>query len=592
MAEKGFKRKLTAILSGDIVGYSRLMAEDEVATVRTLTIYRAEMTNLVHEHEGRVVDFVGDNMLAEFPSVLNTMECALQMQHALKQHNAKLTTERRMEFRFGLHLGDVMVDDARIYGDGVNIAARLEGLAESGGICISDVVYKQVHNKLDLGYVDLGEQCNKNIPELLRAYRIVDTHATPTSPSHLSKPSSGGKGMLSLPNRPSLAVLPFVNLSSDPEQDYFGDGLTMDIMTALVKISGLFLISEGSMFKFKSKNVTVHELGRQLGVRHVLEGGIRKAGDRVRITARLVEAESGSHIWAERFDRTIDDLFAVQDEITEEIVTALDVKLVSGEGIRMIKKTLRNPAALESYYRGWQALFGPNKEDVKEAQRQFEKTTRLEPESSVGYALGAWAYWWEAFRGWSDEHSRTLDRAIRLAQEALNREDTTGLPHLMMAEVHLLNREYDQAIDEAERAILDRPSCTGAYAVKANILNYLGRSTEAIKLAKTAIRLTPVHFPLFPAILASAYYGSHRNEEAIDVSKEVLKRDSDNLDALLVLAGAKAAMSHVEEAHRVAQEILIVDPEFSLEEYAQSQPYKEPHTLDRVIAMLRKAGLK
>jgi adenylate cyclase len=590
MPEEGFKRKLTAILSGDIVGYSRLMAEDEVATVRTLTMYRAEMTNLVHKYDGRVVDFVGDNMLTEFPSVLIAMECAVQMQHALKKQNAKLTTERRMDFRFGLHLGDVMVDEARIYGDGVNIAARLEGLAESGGICISDVVYKQVHNKLDLGYVDLGERRVKNIPEPVRAYRIVDTHAIPTS--NLSKASSSGKAMLSLPDRPSLAVLPFVNLSTDPEQDYFGDGLTMDIMTALVKISGLFLISEGSTFKFKSKNVTVRELGRQLGVRHVLEGGVRKAGDRVRITSRLVEAKSGRHIWAERFDRTLDDLFAVQDEITEEIVTALDVKLVSGEAIRMIRKTLRNPAALESYYRGWQALFGPTKEDVNEAQRQFEKTTRLEPESSVGYALGAWAHWWEAFRGFSDEYSRTLDKATRLAQEALNREDTTGLPHLMMAEVHLLKREYDQAIDEAELAILDRPSCTGAYAVKANILNYLGRSTEAIKLAKTAIRLTPVHFPLFPAILASAYYGSHRNEEAIDVSKEVLKRDSDNLDALLVLAGAKAAMSHVEEAHRVAQEILIVDPEFSLEEYAQSQPYKEPHTLDRVIAMLRKAGLK
>jgi adenylate cyclase len=590
MPEEGFKRKLTAILSGDIVGYSRLMAEDEVATVRTLTMYRAEMTNLVHKYDGRVVDFVGDNMLTEFPSVLIAMECAVQMQHALKKQNAKLTTERRMDFRFGLHLGDVMIDEARIYGDGVNIAARLEGLAEPGGICISDVVYKQVHNKLDLGYVDLGERRLKNIPEPVRAYRIVDTHAIPTS--NLSKASSSGKAMLSLPDRPSLAVLPFVNLSTDPEQDYFGDGLTMDIMTALVKISGLFLISEGSTFKFKSKNVTVRELGRQLGVRHVLEGGVRKAGDRVRITSRLVEAKSGRHIWAERFDRTLDDLFAVQDEITVEIVTALDVKLVSGEAIRMIRKTLRNPAALESYYRGWQALFGPTKEDVNEAQRQFEKTTRLEPESSVGYALGAWAHWWEAFRGFSDEYSRTLDKATRLAQEALNREDTTGLPHLMMAEVHLLKREYDQAIDEAELAILDRPSCTGAYAVKANILNYLGRSTEAIKLAKSAIRLTPAHFSLYPAILASAYYGSHRNEEAIAVSKEVLKRDSDNLDALLVLAGAKAAMSHIEEAHRVAQEILRVNPEFSLEEYAQSQPYKEPQNLDRVITMLRKSGLK
>jgi adenylate cyclase len=410
--------------------------------------------------------------------------------------------------------------------------------------------------------------------------------------SRPSKAFSDGEPLLSLPDKPSLAVLPFVNLSTDPEQDYFGDGLTMDIMTALVKISGLFLISENSMFTYKSKHVTVREIGRQLGVRHVLEGGIRKAGDRVRVTARLVEASSGRHVWAERFDRTLNDLFAVQDEITEEIVTALDIKLVSGESSRMIRKTLRNPAALECFYRGWQALFGPTKEDVKEAQRLFKETTRLEPESSLGYALGSWAYWWEAFRGLSDEYSSTLEKATELAREALIREDTTGLPHLMMAQVYLLKRNYDKAMTEAEKAILDRPSCTGAYAVKANILNYLGRPTDAIEFAKSAIRFNPVNLPLYPAILASAYYGSGRNEEAIAVSEEVLKRDSDNLDALLVLAGGNASLSRMEEAHRVAQDVLRINPGFSLKEFAKSQPYKEPQTLDRVITMLRKAGLK
>jgi len=451
-------------------------------------------------------------------------------------------------------------------------------------------LYKQIHNKLDLGYVVLGEQTLKNIPEPIRLYRIVESSTAPTP--RPGKASLGDEALLSLPDRPSLAVLPFVNLSTDPEQDYFSDGLTMDIMTALVKISGLFLISDGSMFTYKSKSVTVRELGRQLGVCHVLEGGVRKAGDRVRIIARLVEASSGRHVWAERFDRTLGDLFAVQDEITEEIVTALDVKLVSGESIRMIRKTLRNPAALECYYRGWQALFGPTKEDVKEAQRLFEETTRLEPEASVGYALGAWAHWWEAFRGLSDEFSHTLGRATELAREVLIREDTTGLPHLIMAEVHLLKREYDQAMTEAEQAILDRPSCNGAYAIKANILNYLGKPTDAIEFAKSAIRLTPVHFPLYPAILASVYYGNDQHEEAIAVAEEILKRDSDNLDALLVLAGANTALSRTEEANRVAQEILRIKPGFNLEEFAQSQPYKEPQTLERVIAMLRKAGLK
>ena len=590
MSTDDFTRRLAAILSADIVGYSRLMAEDEVATVRTLTSYRAVMTTLVGGHRGRVVDFVGDNMLAEFPSALDGMECAVRMQRALKDHNAKLPPERRMEFRLGLHLGDVMVDEARIYGDGVNIAARLESLADPGGICISDVVYKQIHKKLDLGYVDLGERTVKNIPEPLRVYRIVESTTVPTP--RPSKAASGGEATLSLPERPSLAVLPFVNLSTDPDQDYFSDGLTMDIMTALVKISGLFLIGEGSMLTYKSKPVTIRELGRQLGVRYVLEGGVRKAGDRVRITAQLVEASSGRHMWAERFDRTLDDLFAVQDEITDEIVTALDVKLLSGESIRTVRKTLRNPSAIESYYRGWHALFGATKEDVEEAQHMFEETIQLEPESSLGYAMGAWAYWWAVFRGLSDTVSCALARATELARKALSLEDVTGLPHLMMAQIHLLKREHDQAMDLAERAVLARPNCNGAYAAKANIFNYMGRSSEAIDLAKTAIRLTPVCPPVFPAILASAYYGSDRHGEAIAVAVEVLKRDADNLDALLVLAGAHAALGRMEEAHGVTQEVLRVKPGFSLEAFAQSQPYQEPQTLARVIAMLRRAGLK
>jgi adenylate cyclase len=346
------------------------------------------------------------------------------------------------------------------------------------------------------------------------------------------------------------------------------------------------------MSTYKAKPVTTYELGRQLGVRHVLESGVRKAGDRVRITSQLIEASSGRRVWAERFDRQLDDLFAIQDEITEQIVTALDVQLVSGEEARLIRKKLRSPAALECFYRGRQAAFGSTKADLEEAQRMLEETIRLEPEFPLGYAMAAWAHWLAAFRGLSDAFSLSLERATELAQKALSLKDTTGFPQLMMGQIHLLKREHDQALAEADRAVLIRPNCSAACATKANIFNYLGRPSEAVELAKYAIRLTPAFPTLYPAILASAYYGCARNEEAIASAEEVLKRDRDNLDALLVLAGARATLGRMEEANKATREVFRVKPGFTLEEFAKSQPYKDPRTLERVIAMLRKAGLK
>lgn len=589
MGEQDFKRKLTAILSADVKGYSQLMREDEEATVHTITAYREVIATVVQKHRGRVVDSPGDNILAEFASVVDAVESAVEVQKELKARNAELSENRRMEFRIGINLGDVIHKEGRIYGDGVNVAARVESLAEAGGICISRSAYDQVKDKLTLGYEYLGEHSVKNIPEPLRVYRIGEPSAD--SVPSTGKADTGLGAPLPPPDMPSLAVLPFANLSTDTEQDYFSDGLTMDIQTALVKISGLFLIGEASMFTYKAKPVTTRELGHQLGVRHVLEGGVRKAGNRVRITAQLVEVSSSRHVWAERFDRKLDDLFTVQDEITEEIVTALDVQLVSGEPARVLRKMLRNPAALESFYRGWQALFGSKKEEIEEAQRLFEETMRLEPESPVGYTMAAWAHWWAAFKGLSDDFSLSLERATELARKALTLEDDTGMTHLMMAQVHLLKREHDQALAEAERAVFTRPSCHGAHAAKANILNYLGRPAEAIEFAKNAIRLTPVYPTLYPAVLASAYYGCDRNEEAIAAAKEALKRDRDNLDALLVLAGANAALGQMEEAHGATREVLRVNPGFSLEEFAESQPYKDPRTLESVIDRLRRAGL-
>jgi adenylate cyclase len=589
MTEETYKHKLAAILSADVVGYSRLMADDEVATVRTLSAYRDKISAQVQENGGRVVDFTGDNTLTEFSSALNAVECAVNIQNTLKALNAKLHDNRQMHLRIGIHLGEILVDNDVIYGDGVNIASRLEGLAEPGGICLSEIVHSQVHKKFELGFVDAGTRTLKNIATPVRVFKVVEQKSEPAPPVVAAAPDP--EKALPLPQKPSLAVLPFVNLSTDPNQDYFSDGLTMDIMTALVKIPGLFLISEISMFSYKSQAPSIGELARQLGVSHVLDGGVRKEGARIRITARLIETASGRQVWAERYDRMIDDIFAVQDEITEKIVEAMDIKLVTGEMAPTLRKIIRNPDALESYYRGWEALFGSTRDDLREAQQFFEETIRLEPDSSFGYAIAAWAYWWSVDTGLSDNIAVSLERADEMARKAKELGDFTGLSHLVLAQIHLFNREHDKALAAVEKAVLARPSCDISFVAKANILTYLDRPEEAIDLAKYAIRLAPVYPPFFLNTLSAAYYGSGHNEEAITSAKEVLKSDKNNLDAQLILAGASAALDRQEEASRAAAEIQRIQPGFTIGKYAETQPYSDPAKLAQVTAMLQKAGL-
>jgi len=589
MTEGELKHRLAAILSADAVDYSRLMAEDEVTTVRTLSAWRGKISAIVVDHEGRVVDFVGDNILAEFHSAFAALDAGLEIQQTLSRLNAHFEENQQMNFRMGINLGEVLVDGEIIYGDGVNIAARLEGLAEPGGICISEIVHTQVRSRRGLEFVDMGFQALKNIPNPIRVYRVV-APATGIVPSTVTTPAQTNKS-LPLPDKPSLAVLPFVNLSADPQQDYFSDGLTLDIMSALVRIPGLFLISDISMFSYKYQMPSIDELRARLGVSHVLDGGVRRAGDRVRITARLIKTSSGRQIWAESYDHQIDDIFVVQDEITEKIVTAMDVQLVSGEVSRCIRETLRNPKALDSYYRGWEALFGSTGEDIRQAQRLFEETIRLEPEASFGYAMAAWAHWWMVAQGFSENTAFSLQRAAELADLARDRDDFTGLSYLVMAEIELYNRKPDQALAAAEKALVARPSCDLSFVAKANILIYLGRAAEAIDVAKFAIRLAPVYPPFFQVTLAMAYFGNRQYDEAIAAATEVVKSDRNNLGALLILAGANAALGQQAAAEKAAAEVRRITPDFSLHKYAATQPYKDPATLEQIIRTLQKAGL-
>ena len=397
MADERFERKLAAILSADVVGYSRLMADDELDTIRRITAYRREIRDVVDRHGGRVVDDPGDNVLAEIPTATDAVQCAVEIQELAAAREADVPADRRMELRIGISLGEVTTEDGRIYGGVVNVAARLEALAEPGGICVSGVVHTEVRNKLPFEFRDLGPQSVKNIPEPVHAFGLqVSGKATPAPlPSKRLVPLPP-----SAPDKRSLAVLPFVNMSGDSSQDYFADGLTMDLQTALVKISGFHLIGEPSTFSTRSQPLSMAQLSAELGADFLVEGGVRRDGDRVRISAQLAEAKTGRRLWGERYDRVLDDQFGVQDEITEEIVTALDVKLVSGESSRVFRKSFKNPQALENYYRGWQLLFGTTRDEIQKAQSCFEEAIRHEPDSPLGYALAAWAWWWESRLVW------------------------------------------------------------------------------------------------------------------------------------------------------------------------------------------------
>ena len=363
------ERRLSAILAADIAGYSALMGADEARTVRDLKGHQAVVLPMIGEFAGRIIDTAGDGIMAEFPSVVNAVECAVAIQTTMAERNAAVDPARRMQFRVGINIGDVVYDEVRIYGDGINVAARLEGIAEAGGICISNKVFDEINGRLDLLCQDIGEQQLKNIARPVRAYRVrLDGSAPAAAPPP------------ALPDKPSIAVLPFANMSGDPEQEFFADGMTEDLITDLSKISGLFVIARNSSFSYKGRSVKVQEIGRDLGVRFVLEGSIRKAGNRVRITAQLIDAGNGGHLWAERFDRELTDIFATQDEVIEKIVGALAVTLTQGEEQRLRQRGTSNVEAYESWLRARELLGRGTRESVAQARVMYRRAIETRSE--------------------------------------------------------------------------------------------------------------------------------------------------------------------------------------------------------------------
>ncbi|NIS62943.1 MAG: adenylate/guanylate cyclase domain-containing protein, partial [Proteobacteria bacterium] len=506
MTTEGFKRKLTTMFSADVAGYSRLMGEDEAATVKTITAYRNIMAELIKQHRGRVVDSPGDNVLAEFTSVVDAVQCAVAVQKEFQARNAELPEDRRMEFRIGINLGDVIEEEDRIYGDGVNIAARLEALADPGGICISKTAFDQIETKLPLGYEYLGEQTVKNIAKPVGAYQVLMEPRVTVAGKE--------EKVLPLPEEPSIAVLPFANISGDPEQEYFSDGLTEEIITALSKVDKIFVIASNSTFSYKGKPVKVQQVGEELGVRYVLEGSVRKAGDRVRITAQLIDALTGHHLWAERYDRDLKDIFALQDEITMRILTALRVTLTEGEQARMYDKGTENLDSFLKVLQGMHYLLRFNEDDNVVARQMFEEAVPLDPENPVAHTMLGWTHVMDVWYGSSESPGKSMERASELAQKAIALDETQDSAHSLLGHIYLMMRQYDMAIAEGERAVALNPNGADAHAHLAMTLNYVGRREEAIALFKKAIRLNPMPPNWYLTHLAFTYRLTGKNEEA------------------------------------------------------------------------------
>jgi adenylate cyclase len=606
------------------------MQEDESSTIRSLEDSKELMTKLIQQYRGRVVDAPGDNLLAEFGSVVDATECAVKIQQRLEIRNAELPDNRKMPFRIGVNLGDVVEEADRIYGNGVNIAARLERLAESGGICISRTAYDHVKNKLELGYEYIGEHSVKNITEPVRAYRVliepeaagkvigekrflgkISRRAAVSAiailvlvaggligwniylhQAKMIEPASLDKLAYPLPDKPSIAVLPFDNMSEDPEHEYFADAISENIITALSRAPNLLVIARNSTFTYKGKPVKVQKIAEDLGVRYILEGSVQRSEDRLRVTAQLIDAIDGKHLWAEKYDRLLEDLFTLQDEITMRIITALQIKLSDGETARIYARGTTN---LEAYLKGWQAARyrrKGTKEDNARARQLFEEAIALDPNYSGLYAGLGWAHAVDARNGWSKSRKESMEKALKLAQKALALDDSRINGGWLLAYIYRQKRQYEKSIDEAKRLIDLTPGEAIGYKMLAAMLYPLGRGEETVAAAKKAIRRDPMTSASTFYWLGMGHWVMDQYEEALEAYKKALNISPTGVYLHTVLTVTYSLLDREEEARAAAAELLRLDPDFSVDRIAKRLPFKDKAYTERYVNALRKAGLK
>ncbi|WP_027062167.1 adenylate/guanylate cyclase domain-containing protein [Mesorhizobium loti] len=583
-------RKLAAILAADVVGYSRLASADEDRTLARLRALRSDLIDpIIAVHRGRVIKRTGDGALVEFRSVVDAVRCAVEIQHGMVERNAGVPQDRRIEFRIGIHLGDVVEEsDGDLMGDGVNIASRLEGVAAPGAICLSEDAYRQVKARLDLSVSDLGSTQLKNIAEPIRVYSLqvgsAGTKAAATLQTATSRPATAAPKL-------SIAVLPFANMSGDAEQDYFADGISEDIITALSKLSQLFVIARNSSFTFKGQNVHVQDVGTKLGVRHVLEGSVRKSGNRVRITAQLIDATTGGHRWAERFDRDLTDIFAVQDDVTQQIVSALALNLTEDVRLRLAPEHPRNTEAYDCFLRGRELWHRLTKETNLAARELLQRATELDPNFATAHAFLALTHGIDYLNRWGASPPESMAQAEEAATRAVMLDDNDPWAHWALAIAKLYTRRHDEAVDEVERALVLNPNFAEAHVSRGQTLYYLGRPEEALESFARAQTLNPYSPDVLLHFQALASFQLGRYEEAVDLLLQRLARNAITDVSRALLAACYGHLGRLPEARAAWQDLLRVNADYSLEHRRKVLPYKNPADFDLMVEGLRKAGV-
>ena len=577
------QRRLAAILVADVVGYSRMMRADESATLERLMRLRRELIDpKLDEYGGRLVKSTGDGFLGEFPSAVDAVQYAVDLQREIRRRNFDVEADERMDLRIGINVGDVVVEGDDLYGDGVNVAARIEGIAQAGGICISATVHDQVKDKLDLSFEDRGLREVKNLSEPVRTYSVgLDEPGENTS---------GARRMI-IADTPSIAVLPFDNMSGDSDQDYFSDGITEDIITDLSKLSSLMVIARNSSFTYKGRAVDVKQVARDLGVRHVLEGSVRKAGNRVRVTAQLIDGATGGHVWAERYDRVLEDIFAIQDEITMNIVQELKVRLKLEEKDRIGGRASPNVEAYDLTLRGRDLLGKVNRERLMEASKLFEQAVKLDPGLTFARSGLAFANILAYVNNWTEHPKETLEFALATARKAVELGPDDALAHRALAVTLLWERDMDKAAAVLDKAAELSPGDAETLVTRGNMLVYLHQPDEAIANLEKAMVLNPRYPDMWLHFLGHAHFMRGDYEMAAKILRERIALCPETDISRVMLASACGHLGLFDEARAVWRDVFRVNPSYSLEHRGRVLPYKDPADWERVLEGLAKAGL-
>lgn len=622
----GIQRKLKAIFSADVKGYSKLMGDDDEATVNTITAYRKIITESIQNHQGRVVDSPGDNILAEFSGALNAVKSAIDIQGILEINNTKLPDHRRMYFRIGINLGDILHKDNRIYGDGVNVAARIESLADPGGICISRGIYDQVKKNVSQAFEYMGEHSVKNISEPVRIYRILLSQGAEKKEnrqpvfksnsiqgpyaliiailvvvlagvifkfyyrSSIIESTSEREKALTLPDKPSIAVLPFVNMSKDPEQEYFSDGVTNDIITALSKFKELFVIASNTVFTYKGKAVNIEHIGQELNVKYILEGSIQRIATKIRFNAQLIDTTTGFHIWSEHYNRNLKDIFSVQDEIVHSIVGKFGVEIDAVERKRAMQKNTENLKAYDYVLRGMEYLRRRTRSENGKARNMFEKALELDPQFASAYVGLGHTYEVQVAFGWTEFPIQALKRAEELALKALSLDKSNAYAYRILGLVYATQKKFDLAINKLNRAIELNPNDARSLSQLGQVLIWAGRVDDAINALETTYRYDPNMLHGDFMFLGIGYYLNGQYEKAINLLEEGVSRKPDWGGNHIILAAAYAQLGRLDDATHEAQIVLGLEPFFEIDRFGTV--FRNPEHRAEILAGLHKAGLK